>query len=57
MQVKKGGEGISLSKAELLLHLLKNAGQILPKENILESIWGNDGQFVDENTVPAGFPP
>lgn len=57
MQVKKGGKRISLSKTELLLllHLLKNSGQILPKENILESIWGNDGQFVDENTVPVNI--
>lgn len=28
-----------------------NHGQVLTKENILEQIWGVDGQFVVENAV------
>ena len=53
MQVKKHGEILSLSRTELLLllYFLENAGQILTKEQILTKIWGNDGQFVEENTV------
>lgn len=52
-QVKKDGVVIPLSKTEfqLLLYLLENAGKIVTKENILEHIWGLDGQFVDDNTV------
>lgn len=53
MQVKKRGEVLNLSRTELqlFLYLLNNAGQIVTKEQILEKIWGNDGQFVEENTV------
>ena len=57
MQVKKAGTIIPLSKTELqlLIHLLENAGHILSKENILQYIWGNDGQFVDDNTVTVNI--
>lgn len=53
MQVKKRGEVLNLSRTELqlFLYLLNNAGQIVTKEQILKQIWGNDGQFVEENTV------
>lgn len=53
MLVKKEGEILPLSRTEMLLFLLflENAGQILTKEQILDRIWGNDGQFVDDNTV------
>ena len=30
---------------------MRNQGQVLTKENILETIWGVDGQFVVDNTV------
>lgn len=57
MQVKKSGEPVSLSKTELqlLIYLLENAGRILSKENILERVWGLDGQFVDDNTVAVNI--
>lgn len=57
LQIKKAGEEISLSKTEiqLLVYLLENAGQIVSKENILEKIWGVDGQFVDDNTVTVNI--
>lgn len=57
MQVKKAGELITLSKTELqlLIFLFDNAGHILSKENILEKIWGLDGQFVDDNTVTVNI--
>lgn len=48
---------LSLSKKELqiLIYFMENARQILSKEQILEHIWGMDGQFVDENTVPVNI--
>ena len=57
MQVKKAGISISLSKTELqlLIYLLQNAGQIVSKENILNKVWGLEGQFVDENTVTVNI--
>lgn len=57
MQVKRFGIVIPLSKTELqlLLYLLENSGQIVSKENILDKIWGIDGQFVDDNTVTVNI--
>lgn len=57
MQVKKSSVPVSLSKTELqlLIYLLENAGRILSKENILERVWGLDGQFVDDNTVAVNI--
>ena len=55
MKVYKGGEELNLSKKEIqLLHyFLEHPGQIISKEQILEAVWGPDGQFVDDNTVPV----
>lgn len=57
MQVKKEGKLLSLSKTELqlLIYLLENAGHILSKENILDRVWGVEGQFVDDNTVTVNI--
>ena len=57
MQVKRAGSVVSLSKTEiqLLIYLLENAGQVVSRENILEKIWGIDGQFVDDNTVTVNI--
>lgn len=57
MQVKKDGKLVSLSKTELqlLIYLLENAGHILSKENILDKVWGLEGQFVDDNTVTVNI--
>lgn len=57
MQVKKAGVPVSLSKTELqlLVYLLENAGHILSKEQILDKVWGIDGQFVDDNTVTVNI--
>lgn len=56
-KVSKAGEELHLSKTEfqLLVLLLENAGKILSKEIILEKVWGNDGQFVDDNTVTVNI--
>ena len=55
MKVYKGGEELNLSKKEIqLLHyFLEHPGQIISKEQILEAVWGLDGHFVDDNTVPV----
>jgi two-component system response regulator VicR len=57
MQVKRAGKLISLSKTELqlLIYLLENAGRVLSKENILNNVWGIDGQFIDDNTVTVNI--
>lgn len=57
MTMKKDGKLIPLSKTEivLLLQLMENAGCIVTKDQILERVWGLDGQFVDENTVTVNI--
>lgn len=52
-QVFLDGQEICLTAKEyqLLEYLMRNKGQVLTKENILEQIWGLDGQFVVDNTV------
>ena len=52
-QVFMGKTELSLTAKEyqLLEYLMRNQGQVLTKENILETIWGVDGQFVVDNTV------
>lgn len=57
MNVKKAGQPVALSKRELqlLLYLMEHAGRVVTKENIMEHIWEQDGQFLDENTVPVNI--
>lgn len=52
-QVFVNGQETTLTAKEyqLLEYLMMNQGQVLTKENILERIWGVDGQFVVDNTV------
>ena len=52
-QVFSDDEEISLSAKEyqLLELFMANQGQVLTKENILDRIWGIDGEFVEENTL------
>lgn len=56
-KVYKNGVEILLSAVEykLLLYFMENNGQILSKENILESVWDIDGKFVDENIVSVNI--
>ncbi len=53
MIVKVGGEVVNLSPTEyrLLEVLSKNKGKVMTKELLLQKIWDNSGNFVDENTV------
>lgn len=52
-QVLLKNEEILLTAKEykLLEYFMRNMGQVLTKENILEHIWGIDGQYVVDNNV------
>lgn len=52
-QVLVNGKELSLTAREyrLLEYFMENKGQVLTKENILEHIWGIDGQYVVDNNV------
>ena len=53
MQVKKGEEEITLSKTELkLLQLLvENKNRILTRDKLIDRIWTEGAEFVDENAL------
>lgn len=46
---------ISATEYRLLYFLMTNAGQVLSKEQILSSLWDNEGNFVNENTLPVNI--
>lgn len=56
-EVLRDSERVSLSNTELrlLVFLLEYAGRILSKEQILDSIWDADRNFVDENTLAVAI--
>lgn len=47
------GKKLELTKAEyrLLCLLVRNANQVVPRNIILEELWDNAGDFVDDNTL------
>lgn len=51
------GRTVLLTRNEwrLLYSLWQNAGQILTKEQLLESLWDIGGEFVDENTLAVNI--
>jgi DNA-binding response OmpR family regulator len=51
------GQTVVLTRNEwrLLYALRQNAGQTLTKEQLLESLWDIDGEFVDENTLAVNI--
>ena len=53
MQVQKENAPVKLSAMEykLLELLIRNRGQVLTRDLILERLWDCDGNFVDENTL------
>lgn len=57
MKAWKESELMVLSKKEMqiLLLFMENPRQILSREQILEAVWGMEGQFVDDNTVPVNI--
>ena len=52
-QVYKNGELLELTAAEykLLCLFMQNPNVILSKEHILEKLWDNENNFVDDNTL------
>ena len=52
-QVFLRGKEISLTAKEyrLLEYFMRNQGQVLTMDNLLQAVWGLDGEFVSENTV------
>lgn len=49
----KDGVSFELSKTEqrLLAALVRNEGQVLTRARLLDMIWGQEGEFVDENAL------
>nr|WP_122012165.1 response regulator transcription factor [Maliibacterium massiliense] len=49
----KGGQALNLTALEfrLLAHLIAHKGRILTRSGLLEALWDNQGQFVDDNTL------
>ena len=52
-QVLLGGNEVSLTAKEyqFLEYFMRNQGQVLTMDNLLQAVWGLDGEFVSENTV------
>lgn len=53
MLVLYQGEEVSVSQAEyqLLLLLMENKGKTVTRERLLEQIWDNSGNYVNDNTL------
>lgn len=51
--VKKNDEQIFVTKTEfqLLSYLLRNSGVIVTRAALLQSIWDDNGEFIDDNTL------
>lgn len=45
----------SRTEYQLLLYLIEHAGRVLSKEQILDSVWDSQGNYVDENTVSVNI--
>jgi len=46
---------VSATELRLLSYLMKNAGQVLSKDQIISALWDKDGNFVDDNTLPVNI--
>lgn len=57
LRFTKNGEIIELSKTEQrLLHLLSsNPGQTITRERLMDYVWSNGGDFVDENALSVSI--
>ena len=53
MEFRKNGRPIELSKTEqrLLRILVENRGRVLPRETLLERVWPDGAQYVEENAL------
>ena len=52
-KVYKNGELLDLTAGEykLLCLFMQNPGTVLSKEQILENLWDNEGNYIDNNTL------
>lgn len=46
---------MSSTEFRLINYLMKNAGIVLEKEALLETLWDNQGKFVDENALSVNI--
>lgn len=53
MTVKKDGKNIFVTKTEfqILSTLMKNSGAIVSRSSLLQNIWDDNGNFIDDNTL------
>ena len=53
MTVEKDGKNIYVTPTEfqILIRLIKNNGAIVTRSSLLENIWDNYGNFIDDNTL------
>ena len=53
MTVKKGGKNIFVTKTEfqILSTLIRNNGAIVSRSTLLQNIWDDNGNFIDDNTL------
>jgi DNA-binding response OmpR family regulator len=53
-EVTKGGEPIHLTRTEfnLLEHLMRRRGQVIPRDTLIDSVWGYD-RNIESNTLDA----
>lgn len=57
MYFKKGGQEIEFSKTEqkLLCMLVENRGRILSRKRLIDAVWGDEAEYVDENALSVGI--
>lgn len=57
MEVMINEKGVKLTATEykLLELMVKNKGKVLTKDILLEKLWDNSGNFVDENTLSVNI--
>ena len=53
MAFRKNGQSVELSKTEqrLLRILVENRGRVLSRETLLERVWANGAEYVEENAL------
>lgn len=53
-EVTKNGKPVNLTRTEFLLleHLMRRAGQVIPRDNLIEAVWGYN-RDIESNTLDA----
>lgn len=46
---------LSKTEQKLLITLMRNKNMVLGRETLMEKVWGNDGDFVDENALSVSI--